>query len=74
MLVNEQNLIAAIVLAMFSQFRNPFLARQCKLCTKGVSAAESLLWNHTPSPEHFQWAVITCAVLLDFSKVSLYPY
>lgn len=27
----------------------------------------------TPSPEPFQWAVITCALLLDFSKVSLYP-
>lgn len=74
MLVNEQDLIAGIALATFSQFRNPFLARQCKVCTKGVSAAQSPLWNCIPSPEPSCWAVITCAVLLDFSKVSLYPY
>lgn len=72
--VNEHELVSGTVVATFSQFRNPFLARQCKVCTKGGSAAEAPLWNCTPSPEHFGWAVITCTVLLDFSKVSLYPY
>lgn len=53
MLVNEQDLIAAIALATFSQPRKPFLARQCTVCPKGASLAASLWGNCAPSPEHF---------------------
>lgn len=37
--VNEKDLIVGIGLATFTQFRNLFLVRQSKVCTKGVCSS-----------------------------------
>lgn len=73
MLHNEQDLIAGTVFATFSQCRNLFLGRQHDVGTKEQPEPWLCCGIHS-LPRALGWAVITCAVLLNFSKVSLYPY